>query len=770
MYQILSDKTKGTIKITDSWSITGTGPDAPPQFLLPNDEFVFSFINISDVEQLKTFSMEYTGETENRYLETNYRISRDGNAWTSWLILKPNITNFPPVSADDPLYLDIKFIRKGSSTIGTIKLLEYVINGSIQRNLFDGESTVRLTTTNNEVIIKPPFIFKVFRINDIEILSDGVVDTNFTIKYRFSQDYGRTVTNWEPFTKENITTIRINPIRFFQIEYLINLIGNTTVNIFDINLIGDFQNVTRDYAKSNLYGVRDSCNSLILGLVNDVSTFPASDSGGEGAIDANGNPVNSSEGCSPQIPGGSSGMLSAGQSDCNLPQMTQQEQSNLFQPYQQQVATSLLDKISNDSNQLFGHDIVYFLTDPDKNGIDYTFHEYQLYNFVAEETFKVSVEGNQFPDNNGTINQFDLALFDSFEIHVPKVTFKTAFGVEKRPSKGDFLWFCTINKMFNVEHAQPFRGFNNNAIYYKVMLKKYNYVANITGVNQTITDKLRDLTRNSTIDELFGLEQIQDKKAVANKDQFRPLTTDPIRLTTNARIVKELVENGELIVSKSHYDLSSVGFSTTTTTTAVEYKNMKDYYEKGDNLGFCCWFNINNYTLNDTYRFFNYTDSQDQLGLNITMNGNKSNVRWNSATYSMDLTSGLQEEVWYSLLVNIDQRQRTISQYIYKRNVEEEDEASYLGSTKLKLVYSNTQTIVPQEFKLENKLAKLESCDMRITNIRLFLDVIPESQHTKLLNQYVLREDTKYLIFADNANQKLVLPNFPLNQIGKDEV
>ena len=148
---------------------------------------------------------------------------------------------------------------------------------------------------------------------------------------------------------------------------------------------------------------------------------------------------------------------------------------------------------------MFGHDIVYFLTDPDKKGTDFTFHEYQLYNYVCSDIIKASVDGNNFPDNQIIMNQFDLSLFDSFEIHIPKETFKKTFGVEKRPSKEDFLWFCEINRMFQVEHAQQFRNFNNSALYYKVMLKKYSQKSNIIGVNQTITDKVKELTKNSTI-------------------------------------------------------------------------------------------------------------------------------------------------------------------------------------------------------------------------------------------------------------------------------
>ena len=85
---------------------------------------------------------------------------------------------------------------------------------------------------------------------------------NLDIYYRFSQDYGRTISDFKPFTKENMISERINPIRFFQIEYLLEYNEMSQVKIYDINLIGDFQNVTLDSQKTNLYGVRENCNCL----------------------------------------------------------------------------------------------------------------------------------------------------------------------------------------------------------------------------------------------------------------------------------------------------------------------------------------------------------------------------------------------------------------------------------------------------------------------------------------------------------------------------
>jgi len=739
MYQILKDESIGTIKIMDSWSISATGSMSPPSLTSIGQEYTISFINLSDVSVFKSFSYDAIGVTENRYLKVNYRVSRDSNNWTNWLSLDANITNFPPFNSTDTMYIDIRFTRSGTSNIGQIKLIDYNLNGYIDRNVVDGESVISITPDNKTVVIKPPFIYKVFSISDIEILYRGDM-SDVTIKWRFSQDYSRTVSSWEIFTMENVTTKRISPIRFFQVEYLIESTSGNPVKIYDINIIGDFQNVTLDYSKTNLYGIRENCNCIKLGLVSDpdISNSDAQNS-----------------------------MLMTTQPS-TLPQLTDDQKNALFKPYQLNAATTLLDKMSNDANSIFGHDVVYFLTDPDRKGIDYTFHEYQLMNYVCDESLKVSVDNNQFPDNQIIMNQFDLALFDSFEIHIPKETFKQSFGVEKRPSKEDFLWFCDLNRMFTVEHAQPFRGFNNNSIYYKVMLKKYVQKANVAPGNATMADKVRQLTKNSTIDELFGLENNQDKLAVANKEQFTPLTLDKLRVHIISNIEKELIENAEIIISKSNYDLSSVSFGVTYSSDAVLYRNMKNYFKVSDNIGYMCWFRINNYTYNDNYHLFSYQDMDNSLGLDITINSNNVNVTMNSDIYTLPMFDGLNENVWYAYILNVDQRSRVVCQYIYKRDVDDEEDASDLTSTKLRIVYKNSQNIVPVEFKLEGITAKLLSGDMSITNIRLFIDIIPEDQHNKILNQTIIRDDSKYLLFADNANQRLVLPNYPLSQIGPD--
>lgn len=744
MYTIESNRVNGTIKISDNYPL-----ESAPEFNDIGDEYIMSFIDLEWVERFRKFDYNTYGSNNTRYLSTYYRISRDTNNWTEWLELDTEINNFPPFDPKDKMYIDIKWVRAGSTNIGTIKLTDYVLEGYLERLISPDTST--LTPSANSKIIKPPYIYKVFRIDDIEILYDGDI-TNATFKYRFSQDYGRTVTQWEPLTKENISTVKINPIRFFQIEYLIEYNGSSSVTINDINLIGDFQNVTLDGQKTNIHGIRANCNCLKLGLISDTSTLT------QEQIDSLTQTTNTN-------------LLTSSSCNNNNAPLTQEQIANLFKPYQQTEALNFLNKVSNDANQMFGHEVVYFITDPDKKGIDYTFHEYQLYNYVCSDLIKISVDGNNFPDNQIVMNQFDLSLFDSFEVHIPKDTFKQIFGVEKRPSKEDFLWFCELNRMFQVEHAQQFRSFNNSALYWKVMLKKYVQKSNIIGVNQTITDKVKELTKNSTIDELFGLDNNLDKKDVANQEQLKPLTQDILRQEINVDINKELIENSTIIVSKTNYDLATVTFG----EPAVVYRNFRKYFPVSDNFSYFSWFSINNYTVNDVYNLISYYDDVNLMGFKINIEADNIIITLNQDTYRFEIgvsgnADALMEETWYCYVVNFDQRQRKLYQWLYKRNVDVEESANGLNSTALRTVKYQVDDMTPVEFEIESGDMSILGSDMKITNIRLFNDVIPESEHNKLLNQYIIGEDYRNLIFADNANTRMTLPNYSFSQINPNYI
>jgi hypothetical protein len=720
MYDINIDENLGFVKITNLDSFT---------FSSQGVEKIYTISNLERVEKIKFFSYSADFTTEWRFLKTEYRISSDGSNWGNWLDLEEEVYNFPDWSPAKDLFIQIKFTRSGESTISNIVLNNWELTLKRERNLVEDQKSILLNENSTSAIIKPPFIYKVFKIDEYELITRGDVE-NLSIKYRYSQDYGRTVSNWEPFNVDNIKTMKINPIRFFQIEYLFEYLGVDEVKIFDLNLIGDFQNVTLDSQKTNLLAIREDCTCIKLELV--------------GGQQSNEDGINSD-------------LLNKTCTSESLYQLTDKDKSLLYKPYEQNPALALWNKLSKDANEIFGHEVYYFVTDPDKKGIDYTFNEYQLYNYICDGLIKVSVDQNSFPEDNMQINQFDLTLFDSFEIHIMKEDFKKIFGVDKRPSKEDFLWFCEINKMFIVEHARQFRQFNNAAVYYKIMLKKYNQSASMQAGNDSIKEKLDKLTRNSTIDELFGKEIELDKKSTANQPEMKTLSKDQIRLEVLALIERELIENSNNIVSKSHYQMTKL----LPLSDAVIYKDMKSVFEKSQNISYMCWFNMNDYIINDTYNLFKYYDDSNNLGFKVDLVDENIRVRINSDEFNLSVD--VSEGIWYAFIVNIDQRMGQVSSYLYKRNSDQESLSGSLNSSQLRLLHSQNFTTSSKFIEIESQNARILASDMKMTNIRMFSEIIPETDHTKILNQSIIGNDSKYLIFADNANRRITLPNYKLN-------
>lgn len=134
MYKITEDRIIGTINISESWTMSATGSNTPPTFNSIGSEWGVTFVDLTLIEKFKTFGYTASGEMENRYLTKHFRLSRDGVKWTKWLELTSNI-DFPAWNPLNPMFLELKFGRTGSSTIGSIKLGNYSLDGNVYRNI-----------------------------------------------------------------------------------------------------------------------------------------------------------------------------------------------------------------------------------------------------------------------------------------------------------------------------------------------------------------------------------------------------------------------------------------------------------------------------------------------------------------------------------------------------------------------------------------------------------------------------------------------------------
>ena len=774
-----------------------------------HDIKTFSISPINSISSITNFYDIVKGETNNHYFQKFFSYSnlRSGISYSIPEPITGITREYCPL---DTLYLNLIYYRIDTD-INTVPQLN--INTIVIEGTYDIEETSDIIVVPDDgYILTPKDVYKVFKLTGFEVI--GINTNNLTIRYRFTQDNGRTYTPWELLTTENISTIRLNPVRFAQVEYSIIKINNSIVSkVYDIMLLGDFQNINNYYLKTNRYGVREDCasvstgstitsNNLNTGLnttvcLSGVTTIK----GGNSAINYNRDWVTQGLSC-----------YLTGNVISNMAIDNASSASGNFNPYNTQKIGDWYSYLSNSMGNILGWTIDYHLTDPDGKGIDRYLHEYQLFNIVDVQKIKIIVPENNFPDNQIQINELMLDMMDTFTVIILKDEFHRAFGIEKRPNQKDIIFFCQANRFYRVRHAQVHRDVMYMGIYYNVVLEKYEKLANEKNISAASKALIEPLTQNNTIDALFGFENRQEENKVAN-NQFKPTTHEVYRANINPKlsIVKKNIYNSlkTTKIAGSYYNLTSLPAGNTAVTYSLQDYQLND----SDNRAFNLWFNFNNkfdkskqidenvfqsYNVSNISNFnfitnFDSSDPSNQKGYKLDYANNQIILTINNLKYYLDLTNNITTNIWYGLTANIDNRQRIISIDLFKRNysynitmfndnyqsaildsnnitgityytsigyrpVMNTEINAELKDTNLKKVASITYSNVPLNNFNINQTITLYSSDIKYTNLRIFSDVIPDASKSNILLQEII-QDSNYLILADNATRKLYTQN-----------
>lgn len=803
MEYVFTKKFDGTF--TMSWIGTPVSTDEVSTQV--RDVKNFSITPTKSIKSITNFSDVVLGETENHFFKRYFSFSnvRSGISYSESEPISGITGDYCPFN---DLYLNLFYFRidTNTTTIPTLTINKITIEGT-----YDIEETEEIITVPDEgYILTPKNIYKVFDLIGFEIY--GVNTDNLQIKYRFTQDNGRTYTPWEDLTTENISTIKINPVRFAQVQYSIRKIDNNiTSKVFDIILLGDFQNINNFYLKTNRYGVREDCPTFVptdgsnTGVTN--STYSACLSGRTSYLGDGGNMYDynknwATQGLSCYLVKDVIGSLSAGSNEAT--------EAAIFDPYgtNSTKITDWYTYLVNSMGKIFGWTVDYHITDPDGNGIDKYLHEYQLFNIVDVQKLKIIVPENTFPDNQVQINEFMLDMMDTFTVLILKDEFHKAFGIEKRPAQKDIIWFCKANRFYRVRHAQIHRDVMYMGIYYNVVLEKYEKLANEQNLSEESQAIIDPLTKNNTIDELFGFDNKQEEERVLNK-QLKPTTHQVYRLDLNPEvtIIKKDIYNSlkGTKIADFYYNLSSSDLG----VSAVTYTYQDSHLSVSENRSFNLWFNFNNkydpnnFIDNDIFNsyyidnsiyfdFLNNYDSVNKKGYKIGYYNKNLMLTLNENIYALPAT-GLTTNIWYGLCVNIDNRQRVVSLDLYKRNysynitmfsesyqsvildcnnltgityyknhgykpVKNTEINVQLSDPSLKKVLAIECTgITPASFDIDETIT-IYSSDIKMTNIRIYDDVIPEENKSNLLIQRVV-QNSEHLLLADNSTKKLYTSN-----------
>jgi hypothetical protein len=193
-----------------------------------------------------------------------------------------------------------------------------------------------------------------------------------------------------------------------------------------------------------------------------------------------------------------------------------------FRPYNVDSAIGMFQELSFFTNQLYGHQVVYFRTLPESNSGDYVFKEWTLYKNIDRKCIKVMVKDNAFPDNMPKFTDFGIDFQLPFEVEVDHKYYQSIFGVNSEPRKRDFLYFPLLNRMFEIQGSYLHRGFMMSPTFWKIQLKKYN-----PNIDMLLTDDSRTFLDNviTDADQLFGEEVKKDIKDATMPAQYQKITT-----------------------------------------------------------------------------------------------------------------------------------------------------------------------------------------------------------------------------------------------------
>lgn len=192
-----------------------------------------------------------------------------------------------------------------------------------------------------------------------------------------------------------------------------------------------------------------------------------------------------------------------------------------FQPYQVGALVDVYKALSYQTNIVYGHQVVYFRTLPDKNSGDFIFKEWTLFNTVDRRCIKIMVPNNEFPDNKPQFSDFGVDFVAPFEIQIDNQYYQQIFGRGAEPRVRDFMYIPIMNRMYEIKSCYLYRGLMYQPIYWKIQLIKFQ---------QHADTELRDSDKNAiqnlitSAETLFAKPTSDDTKNSTMPKQYKTIS------------------------------------------------------------------------------------------------------------------------------------------------------------------------------------------------------------------------------------------------------
>jgi hypothetical protein len=425
---------------------------------------------------------------------------------------------------------------------------------------------------------------------------------------------------------------------------------------------------------------------------------------------------------------------------------------SLFKPYSQFKTQQTYIQLANIVKNIFGHEVNYFRTEPDTRTKDVILMEYSLHNVVDQQSLKILVPDNEFPQESTTKYDMFGMEFEDFEIHITQQEFQEVFGFGTRPRSHDYMYIPLINKMYTINSVALGDRFNEEITYWKVMLTKYqNDTSVIKNEFETVTDDLF-----TDVDEVFGTEIRDDIIKTTKPEIFQTVSTsyrDGIRNLTSIFLdIKDYdLKNRWTVVSKNYYDLTAVPED----ATAVEYVAPS---KSNGTFAYTCWFQPE-FEFTSTKDYWLFGNASINQGLKILINGQSIKIYINDQLYTFTTNVVFSSSRWYGMVLNSNGDFNQLSLSVYALSPTSNTGLPQSSSNNLQQVFHETRNqVYGTTWDIDTNYV-LRGGLLKLTNIRLFNTPIELEQHSNILNQYVVR-DNQLALIIDNALPSLGFQKF----------
>ena len=499
--------------------------------------------------------------------------------------------------------------------------------------------------------------------------------------------------------------------------------------------------------------------------------------------------------------------------------------NNIFNPYALGQGIQMYNQLSALVSSMFGFCVLYFKTEANSRTRDVVLKEYSIEKVVAKNNVKILIPDNQLPTRELQFNSMMLDMPVQFEVHVVKSEFQKAFGKDSHPDPHDYLYLQNyVNKMYMIDSVSEPDDFGYASSYWRVSLVPYQEFSSVQFEDNSLLEDTESLIFSA---EGKFEEEVADEFADIRKDnQLNDIGDfaegqDFLRecLEPNLRINTENIYNKWTVVSKQHYNLSTIergkkvvkyryknGFSNNDERMISFWfrpKNMDKSVsenillteisegENGIKVGVQKWnnlFQVGNYVkltrtgsangyrrIIETNRNNGYIVVEGKydmrarvmncakvvaynvntplyIGDGFSVEQNLNSISLNIGNSHYDYTFDNFEKFenkWYAVVIGLNKGMSNVWLYDLIGSNKKENIKS-----ELKLISNSSKEI--GEFEVYCNECGLMSCDLDLTNFRLWDKICEQELHDLILSQYVV-DDSHNTLIVDNAQQELLL-------------